>query len=47
MVSTRRAGFWVPQAMENPARKVTFMPVVDDGLLVGLVSLHGLVTAGL
>lgn len=32
--------------MESPS-KVTFLPVVDDGVLLGLVSLHGLVTAGL
>jgi CBS domain-containing protein len=29
--------------METPTR-VTFLPVVDEGLLVGLVSLHGLVS---
>ena len=33
--------------MEQPPRKVTFFPVVDDGTLVGLVTLHSLVTAGL
>ena len=35
------------QAMEQPPRKVTFFPVVDDGALVGLVTLHRLVEAGL
>ena len=35
------------QAMEGPPRKVTFMPVVDEQQLVGLVTLHGLVSAGL
>lgn len=34
------------QSMENPSR-VTFLPVVDDVQLVGLVSLHGLVSSGL
>lgn len=34
------------QAMESP-RKITFLPVVDEGQLRGLVSLHSLVTAGL
>ncbi|KAK9808807.1 hypothetical protein WJX72_004078 [[Myrmecia] bisecta] len=34
-------------AMEMPPRKVTFLPVVDDGHLVGLVTLHALVSAGL
>ncbi|EIE27064.1 hypothetical protein COCSUDRAFT_11214 [Coccomyxa subellipsoidea C-169] len=33
--------------MERPPRKVTFFPVVDDDRLVGLVTLHGLVSAGL
>ncbi|CAK0737489.1 hypothetical protein CVIRNUC_000921 [Coccomyxa viridis] len=33
--------------MERPPRKVTFFPVEDDGQLVGLVTLHGLVSAGL
>ncbi|CAL8470454.1 g9996 [Coccomyxa elongata] len=33
--------------MERPPRKVTFFPVVDEGRLVGLVTLHGLVSAGL
>lgn len=33
--------------MEAPDRKVQFMPVVDDGQLVGLVTLHDLVSAGL
>jgi arabinose-5-phosphate isomerase len=34
-------------AMENP-RKITFLPVVASGnILVGLVTLHGLVSAGL
>ena len=33
--------------MEQPPRKVTFFPVVDEGRLVGLVTLHGLVSAGL
>jgi CBS domain-containing protein len=32
--------------MESPT-KVTFLPVVDDGRLQGLISLHGLVSAGL
>lgn len=35
------------QAMEGPPRKVTFLPVVDVHQLVGLVTLHGLVSAGL
>ena len=35
------------QEMERPPRKVTFFPVVDDARLVGLVTLHGLVSAGL
>ncbi|KAK9839852.1 hypothetical protein WJX81_006078 [Elliptochloris bilobata] len=35
------------QDMELPPRKVAFFPVVDEGLLVGIVTLHGLVTAGL
>ena len=35
------------QEMERPPRKVTFFPVEDDGQLVGLVTLHGLVSAGL
>lgn len=35
------------QAMEKPPRKVTFFPVVDNGELVGLVTLHKLVEAGL
>lgn len=39
--------FCVAQEMERPPRKVTFFPVVDDGRLVGLVTLHGLVSAGL
>jgi len=35
------------QAMENPT-KVTFLPVLEaDGKLAGLVTLHGLVSAGL
>jgi CBS domain-containing protein len=34
------------QAMEDPT-KVTFLPVVEDGRLQGLISLHGLVSAGL
>ena len=33
--------------MEQPPRKVTFFPVVDEGRLVGMVTLHGLVSAGL
>lgn len=34
-------------AMETP-RKITFLPVtLDDNVLVGLVTLHGLVSAGL
>lgn len=32
--------------METPT-KVTFLPVVDAGRLAGLISLHGLVSAGL
>ena len=35
------------QAMEGPDRKVQFMPVEKDGHLVGLVTLHDLVSAGL
>jgi hypothetical protein len=35
------------QAMEEPPRKVTFFPVMDGGKLVGLVTLHSLVSAGL
>eukprot|EP00884_Botryococcus_braunii_P001675 jgi/Botrbrau1/11508/Bobra.0198s0006.1 len=35
------------QAMEGPPRKVTFFPVIDGGRLVGVVTLHGLVSAGL
>lgn len=35
------------QDMEGPLRRVTFLPVVDAGALVGLVTLHGLVSAGL
>jgi len=38
--------FEAMQAMESP-RKITFLPVVDEGQLRGLVSLHSLVTAGL
>lgn len=34
------------QAMETPT-KVTFLPVVEGGRLLGLISLHGLVSAGL
>ena len=40
-------GDWCAQEMEQPPRKVTFFPVVDEGRLVGLVTLHGLVGAGL
>ncbi|KAK9801353.1 hypothetical protein WJX73_009327 [Symbiochloris irregularis] len=35
------------QVMEGPPRRVTFLPVVDAGVLAGLVTLHGLVSAGL
>jgi len=35
------------QAMEQPPRKVAFFPVVDEGRLAGIVTLHGLVSAGL
>lgn len=35
------------QEMEQPPRKVSFFPVVDGELLVGLVTLHSLVSAGL
>ena len=35
------------QAMEEPPRKVSFFPVVDGFHLVGLVTLHKLVEAGL
>ena len=40
---------WVAcaQDMELPPRKVAFFPVVDEGLLTGIVTLHGLVSAGL
>ena len=33
--------------MEQAPRKVTFFPVVDGDALVGLVTLHKLVEAGL
>jgi CBS domain-containing protein len=33
--------------MEQPPRKVGFFPVVDAERLVGLVTLHSLVSAGL
>ena len=35
------------QEMENGPRKVGFLPVVAGGMLVGIVTLHGLVSAGL
>ncbi len=36
-----------PMQMMEGHPKVQAMPVVDDGMLVGLVTLHALVTAGL
>ena len=35
------------QEMEQPPRKVGFFPVVDGERLVGMVTLHSLVSAGL
>ncbi|KAG6554764.1 hypothetical protein Mapa_003783 [Marchantia paleacea] len=36
------------QKMEDPPSPITFLPVVDDNnLVIGLVTLHGLVSAGL
>ena len=35
------------QVMENTGRKVALLPVLEDGQLVGLVTLHALVSAGI
>lgn len=36
------------QKMESPPSPVQFLPVIDDqNILIGIVTLHGLVSAGL